>query len=183
MGKRYTVEELQLRLDVAKRRRAAKEADRIAAPKPYKPRPASVTLYYRSVFDNDNYYEVKVNSETLALFANPGELGLLATPPTGITPVPIRGSGIKPTLLKWFYGDVNPVVVVTKWGSRYIKNYDQQSGQSHRSIPLSVASGAFGVDDLVVKFNALFGTNGTRKALLGARGIAEMIPEKMPVRS
>jgi hypothetical protein len=183
MGRQLTVEQLERKLDIAKRRRAAKEADRVANPKPYKPRPEQTLLYYRSVYDNDVYFRVYVNSETLALFTSPTEVGLLATLPSGATALSVRGSGTKPSMLKWYFGDATPQVIATAWGSRYIKNYDPKNGQSHRSIPFSVSTGAFALDDLLTKFNGLFGATGSKLALLGDRGQAELIPERMPIRS
>lgn len=183
MGRQLTVEQLKRRLDIAEKRRAAKLAAKLANPKPYKERPPEVTLFYRSVFDNDLIYRVSVNSETLGLIGGASALGLLTALPDGATALSIRGSGVKPTMLKWYYGDANPVVITTAWGSRYIKNYDAQSGQSHRSIPMSIASGAFKLSDLVDKFDGFFGASGTKLSLLGVRGQAEMIPERMPVRS
>lgn len=183
MGKHLTVEQLKRRLEIAEKRRAAKLAAKLASPKPYKERPPEVILFYRSVFDNDIFYRVSVNSETLGLIGGAAQVGLLTALPDGASAVPIRGSGVSPTMLKWYYGDANPVVVTTTWGSRYIKNYDPQSGQSHRSIPLSVASGAFKLSDLEDKFDGLFGASGTKLGLLGVRGQAEMVIERKPIRS
>lgn len=183
MGRHLTVEQLERRLEIAKKRRADKLAAKLANPKPYKPRPPGTLLFYRSVFDQDLFYRVTVNSETLAMFANPAELGLLTALPDGATALSITGSGIRPSMIKWFYGDSTPQVITTTWGSRYIKNYDDKGGQSHRSIPLSVTTGSFDLQDLLTKFNGLFGTNGTKLALLGDRGLAEFIPERMPIFS
>lgn len=183
MGKHLTVEQLERRLDIAKRRRAAKEAARIANPKPYVKRPPETILFYRSVFYNSIFYEVSVNSETLELIGGATALGLLAALPDGSTALPIRGSGIRPSMLKWYYGDATPQVITTAWGSRYIKNYDARGGQAHRSCPISIASGAFNLDNLVAKFNGLFGPGGSKLTLLGERGEAEMIPERIPIRS
>lgn len=183
MGRHLTVEQLEYRLDIAKRRRAAKEAARIANPKPYVKRPPETSLFYCSVFYNNVFYQVSVNSETLELIGGATELGLLTELPGGATALSIRGSGIRPSMLKWYYGDATPQVITTAWGSRYIKNYDARGGQSHRSCPISIATGTFSFDELAAKFNGLFGAGGSKLTLLGDRGEAELVPERIPIRS
>jgi hypothetical protein len=80
--------------------------------------------------------------------------------------------------IHWFFGDDNPEAKVTPWGTRYIKYYDKDGGQSHYSLPFSIAvppAGGLTLDVLITKFNVLFNKNdGTKKALLGARGSARL---------
>lgn len=176
---RRTFAEIKEQYEKAKRRQDSREAQRKAAPKVYTPRPDSTELIYRSLLLNNEFWKVKVADPTLTMLTS-ADLGLydeMPTPPQNVTfniPRSVYGrGGIKPTLISWYFGDNTPSTVVTEWGSRWVKFYDVDRGQSHRSAAFSRRSDNFGTAALITAFNGLFNPNdGTKRALLGERGKA-----------
>ncbi len=134
-------------------------------------RGAMTELYYRSLIQIEGtdhvIYSVSVPSQTLNL-VSASEAGLKTTLTTGETALRLRGSGLKPTRVKWYRGSTNPVRKRTAWNTLSARYYDNAGGRSHYSIPFSKATGVFNADDLKDAFTALFGPGGTKRSLLGS---------------
>lgn len=148
-------------------------------------RGASTRLIYHSLIlrngtDPSPFY-VNVLNANLALITAT-EAGLATTPASGESPLPIRGTGVKPSKISWYRGDATPVRKRTAWNSSYTKYYDSTGGRSHYSMPFSDTTGTFDADDLRTKFDALFGASGTKRAQLGtANGRAQLTLEYVPI--
>lgn len=184
MGRRKPYWYLKQQADEAQKREESRRAARVANPKAYHKRPDQSELYYRSLFFNTRIYKVEVNSQTLTLFGGAEAAGLLAAPPSGIVPITARGSGLKPTKFSWYYGDDTPVPRTTSYGTRWVKFYDVNQGQSHRSISVSDTTAVVSLTTIINKFETFFNTtNGTKKALLGARGQATLEVERTRVNN
>lgn len=142
----------------------------------------STELYYRSLVQTVGadrvIYKVNVNNQTL-LQVPAVDAGLLTTLTASQTPQRLRGSGVKVSRLHWNQGRANPVYVTSRYGTSYPRTY---VAGSNKSIPFSVATGAFNADDLNDQFQILFGNGGTRRALLGAsNGRAYVELERAPI--
>lgn len=135
-------------------------------------RGAMTDLFYRSMIllegTDHLIFRVSVPNTTLALLPA-ADAGLLTALPANSVAQRIRGSGLKPNKIHWYRGATNPVRRRTDWGTSVARYYDASGGRSHYSIPFSRAAGVFNADDLRDQFNALFGPNGSRRALLGAQ--------------
>ena len=135
-------------------------------------RGAMTTAYYRSLIQLDGtdhlIYSVSVPSATVNLLTL-AEAGLKATLGAGEVALRLRGSGMKPTKVKWYRGSTNPVRRRTAWNTMSARYYDSAGGRSHYSMPFSKATGVFNADDISDAFNALFGAGGTKRALLGSQ--------------
>lgn len=187
MGRRRTGAELEEMARIARAREAARRQATVAANRPYRRRGTQTDAFYRSMLRfrgaDRLIYGVSVDANTLGNggLLSLSDAGLMASSTTGgIFVGSIRGSGIKPTKVSWYYGDETPTVERTAWGSRWIKRYDvSTAGQSHRSTPFSDPAGDISVTGLTTRFQALFGPGGTkRNATLGAGGQATLTFER-----
>lgn len=83
---------------------------------------------------------------------------------------------LHPSRASWYAGVATPTVVTTGYGTSWIKYYEPAAGaaQSHFSLPISKALGAFTAADVHETFGTVFkGTN--KSTLLGANnGSAEL---------
>lgn len=134
---------------------------------PIEGRGAATDLYYRSLSLTNGsdplIFVVKVPTATLGLISAT-QLGLPTALTAGQVGLRLRGSGVKPSKVHWFAGDATPTRQSTPWGSSWAKYYADKS----YSAPFSRATGLFNASDLRDAFEALFGTGGTERALLGA---------------
>jgi hypothetical protein len=134
-------------------------------------RGAQTEVYYRSLIQLSGtdhlIYTTQVPAATLNL-VTAAEAGLKTTLAAGETSSRLKGSGVRPTRVKWYRGATTPVRKTTAWGTKSARYYDDQAGRSHYSIPFSRATGVFGADDLKDAFVALFGPGGSKRNLLGA---------------
>lgn len=141
----------------------------------------STAVFYRSLALRSGtdhlFFSTSVDNDSLAI-VSATNAGLVTTLPANTTALPLRGSGIKPSRASWYRGDPNPTYVRSRWGTSYARNY--QPG-THRSVPLSRATGAFDAADLVEAFNGLFGPGGTLRGNLGTNGRANLELERVPV--
>ena len=142
----------------------------------------TTTLYYRSLVQKVGserlLYAVNVDNDTLTQVPAV-DAGLLTAPGAGQVGLRLKGSGVKPSRIHWYRGDSAPQYVTSRYGTRYVRNY---VAGSNRSIPFSVATGDFSADDLNDQFQILFGSGGTRRALLGAsNGRAYVELERAPI--
>ena len=185
-GTRRNSYQIQALLDKAKERETYKKNHKINQPKAYTKRANFSTVYYHD-FSKNRVLQMLASDAGLKKLGDTVEggakiAGLLLIPPTGIIPVPTRGLNYPVVKIHWFFGDDNPEAKVTAWGTRYIKYYDKDGGQSHYSLPFSVLPPTAGtaiapvtLDELIAKLNGLFERDkGTKKALLGTRGIARL---------
>jgi hypothetical protein len=180
MGKVRTSYELEFLAKKAKAREDAKLAARKASPKPYTPKSPQdyQTYYYRDPIDLGRVIEIpQVNVRAINLLGGEDDAGLLVNAPSGTTNLITlyKGSKIKIIKLHWYFGDATATAVTTDWGTRYIKKYDAQGGQSHFSVPFTIASGTFNLETIMNKFRTYFvGEDATKKALIGELGRAEL---------
>lgn len=134
-------------------------------------RGAMTDVYYRSMIllegtDHLIFSTSVPNSTTQLLTA--AEAGLLTVLPANSTASRMRGSGLRPTRVKWYKGSTNPVRKRTDWNTSVARYYDNAGGRSHYSLPFSRATGVFNADDVRDQFNTLFGPGGSKRGLLGA---------------
>lgn len=131
MGTPITSWELQRRLDIAKKREAAREAARLTAtPKPYEARPQGEAGYFRS-FENENLFvemEVPAKAGT-ALMADAGAaLGGLTLAEVGALPnssnVKFKGNHEQVLRIRFTRLKATPTVKVTAWGTRVVDHID-----------------------------------------------------------
>lgn len=145
-------------------------------------RPPTTTVYYRSLLVKDGTdhrtFLTSVANPTLAI-VSAASAGLLTVAPVGETILPLRGSGITPSKASWYAGDSNPVYESSDWGTRYARYY--QPG-THKSIPISDDAGEFTPQDVMARFNLLFGVGGSARAALGAQnGRAQLTLERLSI--
>lgn len=177
MGKARNSYQIQHLLDIAKEREAFRKNRKITTPKTYQKRADSETIYYRDFTTANKVLILTANTKALELIGGAAAVGLLSAIPAGSTPVTVRGLNYPIVKIHWFSGTDTPVAHTTAWGTRVIKYYKNADGsaQAFYSLPISVATGAFHLSDIITNFQALFNpNNGTKKALLGARGIAQL---------
>ena len=175
MPRRRDSYQIQKELDIAKARETFKKNDRLNNPKPYAPRPDLTTVYYRDFTTANKLISLQASDLALTAIGGLSAVGLLGEPPAGSIPISVRGLNYPIVKIHWFYGDATPQAKVTGWGSRYIKYHDNNGGQSHFSLPISVDAGAFTLATIIGKFEALFNpVDGTKKDLLGRRGKARL---------
>ena len=104
------------------------------------PRGATVDLFYRSLFvrngTDPQVFRVTVDAETVDTGGESGgliplaNLGLLESPPENTFPLPLRGSGMKPSRASWYTGDATPRYERTEWQTSWGRYYQRGS---HRS--------------------------------------------------
>lgn len=130
------------------------------------------TAYYKSLNlksgANHLLFKVEVGTASLSAIGGIAAVGLLDTPPENTVPLPARNN-IKPSRISWYAGKATPTVGRTAWNTRKVTYYDKVGDQSHFSVPVSDAGATFTSQDLVSKFNALFGPSGSKRSLLGAK--------------
>jgi hypothetical protein len=188
MSRRRTGAELEEMARIARAREAARRQATIDANRPYRPRGDQTAAFYRSMLRVDGtdriVYGVSIDAETVGAggLLTLADAGLMAgSSGTGnIYAGSIKGSGVRPTRVAWYYGDATPTVVRTSWGSRWIKKYDISTGnQSHRSTPFSEVTGDIDVTTLKTRFLTLFGPTGSKRtSALGEKGKATLTFER-----
>lgn len=180
MARRKSAIELKELARIAEARDAARKAALLANPKPYKPRVPDdfQTVYYRDPIEAGRYLQFEVKKQAITNLGSLADAGLVDTVASDAVVVEInRGSKIAVVRLRWYYGDASPEVKTTAYGTRWIKKYDDKNGQSHWSLPYSVASGAFTLNTIIDRFKTQFNnTDGTKTtSVLGANGYAELV--------
>lgn len=149
-------------------------------PGPIVGRGATVDLYYRSMSLLNGLepiiFGVKVPTATTTL-VTAAQLGLMTILGASEVALRLRGSGVKPTKLHWYAGDPTPTREASPWGSKWSKYYLDKT----YSAPFSQATGVVTATELRDSFEALFGTGGSKRALLGtANGRAWLELEQAP---
>lgn len=180
MSRRYSPAELEERAKKARAREAAMLKRKTDNPKPYVQRNPDdfSTVYYRDPLETGRFLEIDVKAKALEKIGGVAGAGLLAALPDGSVAVQIlKGSKIPIVKIRWYFGDTNVSVTTTPWGTRWLKKYDADGGQSHWTLPFSIAAGAFTLDTIQTKFKEYFNeTNGTkRNAVLGPNGYVELV--------
>jgi hypothetical protein len=131
-----------------------------------------VSRFYRSALlkdgTNHELYKIRVDEAALTLLGagRTPSLGLLTTVPDGEIAMRLRGSGLTPSRLHWYKGTATPAATTTPWGTRVLRYYDKQGSRSHYSAPVSKATGAFTLADVISAFNTITATDPA--TLLGA---------------
>ena len=148
-------------------------------------RGAQTELFYRSLIQRSGtehlIYSIQVPTQTLGQLTA-AEAGLKATLEEDEVALRLRGSGVRPTRIKWYRGSTTPVRRTTPWGTRVARYYDTAGQRSHFSIPFSRVTGVFDGDDLRDAFDNLFGPGGSKRGLLGqANGRAYIEWERVTV--
>lgn len=144
------------------------------------------SMFYRSLFLKNgaeaSYLKVSVSEAALTLLTEESS-GLLAELPDKKFAYPIRGTGIKPTMISWYKGAATATAKKTTWGSRWIQYYDKTGDQSHYSLPFSLKTGDVTASALQAGFDGLFNSkDGSKKNLLGDdNGRAWMDLESVPL--
>lgn len=130
MGTPITSYELQRRLDIAKRREAAREAARLTAtPKPYTPEEPGGTAYFRSIENEDLFVEMPIPAKagTLATTAV-GALGGLTEAQAEATAnaslVSFKGNHKQVLRIRFTRLKATPTVKMTAWGTRVVDHID-----------------------------------------------------------
>ena len=141
-------------------------------------------VFYRSMLIINNsepaIFRTSVAQDTLGLIP-PATAGLLLQLPQNAVAFPLRGSGVKPNLARFYKGATTPVAKRTAWNTRYISYADSSRG-SHKSIHLSKTTGIITPAEIQEVFNSIFITGANRAALLGAEnGRAYLRFESAPV--
>lgn len=180
MSRRYTPAELEERAKKARAREAAMLKRRIDNLKPYVKRDPTdySTIFYRDPLETGRFLEIEVKAKALLKIGGVAGAGLLATLPDGSVAVKItKGSKIPIVKIQWYFGDATVSPVMTPWGTRWIKKYDADGGQSHWSLPFSIGTGVFTLDTIQTKFRDYFNeTNGTKRTdMLGPNGQVELV--------
>jgi hypothetical protein len=180
MARRKSALELRALAEIKDKQAAARKAAALANPKPYKPRNPTdfQTVYYRDPLEAGRILKFEVKKQALTNLGGADDAGLLLVVPENAVVTEInKGSNLPIVRLRWYFGDASPEVKTTAYGTRWIKKYDQQGGQSHWSVPYSVKEGAFTLNTILTRFNTQFNnTNGTKLAtVLGANGYAELV--------
>lgn len=131
MGTPVTSHELQRRLDIAKRREAAREAARIAAtPKPYVPQEQGSAGYFRSIENENLFVEVEVPAKAgPTLMADAGGVlgGLTLAEVTAIpnsSTVKFKGNHRQVLRIRFTRLKATPTVKMTAWGTRVVDHID-----------------------------------------------------------
>lgn len=127
-------------------------------------------LFYNSLHlktgTNPAIFEVYASENALQL-VNAEEAGLLESLPDGRFSIPVRGSGIRPSMIYWYQGATTATAKKTAWGTRWIQYYNSTGDQSHYSLPFSRTTGGVTVTTLRDAFGNLFGQGGSKRTLLG----------------
>jgi hypothetical protein len=169
MGTPITSFELQRRLDIAKRREAAREAARRAAtPKPYTPKDVGGTAYFRSIENENLFVEMPI----------PGKAGTLATTAVGsiggytlaevnaMTPKPatvaFKGNHKEVLRVRFTRLKATPTTKITSWGTRVVDHIDDSV-----TVPFGGNTDC-SLKDAAAAFNT-FVTSGPGAAALGTK--------------
>lgn len=144
---------------------------------PINQRGASTDLYYRSLLLLDGnsaplIFKVTAPNDALSLIGATADVaggsaavGLKETLDVGEAALPIRGSGVSPSRIHWYEGATTPQRTSTPWGTRVSKYYEDRV----YSLPISERTGVFTARNLMADFQGLFGSGGTKRALLGLK--------------
>lgn len=178
MPKRYSPAELEERAKKARAREAAIAARRTNKTRVHTPKLAAdfSTVFYRDPIQG-LVLQFDVKAVALTEIGGLAAVGLLDEAPVGSSIVTVsKGLKIPYIKIQWYYGDQNASIVKTPWGTEWLKKYDVKNKQSHYSLPISQASGAFTINNMITKFREYFNeTDGTKKNILGENGRAELL--------
>ncbi|MCL1468678.1 hypothetical protein [Argonema galeatum] len=185
MGRRRTSGELEEMLRLARAREQARLQHRIDNPAPYRGRGPRTEGLYRSMLrfkgTSRAVYEISVDKETVPGKLTLAQVGLLAANAAlgagEILIGAIKGSGVKPTKIQWFFGVAPQAVPPSTGHGRWIRRWARDTGgQSHRSTPFSRVSGPVDSAGLTTAFHDLIA--GPLAPALGAGGDATLIFER-----
>ncbi|MEG5048580.1 hypothetical protein [Microcoleus sp. B4-C1] len=131
MGTPITSNELQRRLDIAKKREAAREAAKLTtAPKPYQAEEPGTLGYFRSLENDDLFVEMEVPAKAgTALLDNAGNLlgGLTLAAVTALpntSTVKFKGNHTQVPRIRFTRLKATPTTRVTAWGTRVVDHID-----------------------------------------------------------
>ena len=131
MGTPITSYELQRRLDIAKKREAAREAARLAAtPAPYAPKDIGGSAYFRSIENENLFVEMPIPAKagTLATSAVGSIGGYTLAQVDTMTPKPavvgFKGNHKEVLRIRFTRLKATPTVKTTAWGTRVVDHID-----------------------------------------------------------
>lgn len=130
MGTPTTSFELERRLQIAKKREAAREAARLAAtPKPYTPEEPGGSAYFRSIENEDLFVEMPIPSKagtlaTTAVAAIGGLTEAQAEAQANSSLVGFKGNHKQILRIRFTRLKATPTVRMTPWGTRVVDHID-----------------------------------------------------------
>lgn len=168
--------ELQRRLDIAKRREAARAAAGLAAtPKPYEPEPPKTIRAVRSIESDDVYVKMPFSQTAwTAVAGNAAAIGALtvaaAEALAGASVIDFKGNNDSVLRVRVHSLKATPTVRMTAWGTRVVDKIDASF-----SFYMGVVAANNSMSAAKVQFNAFFA--GAGAGVLGTRAgnYAELI--------
>lgn len=131
MGTPITSFELQRRLDIAKKREAAREAAKLSAtPKPYAAQEPGSEGYFRSIENENLFVEIEVPAKAgAALLADAGGVlgGLTLAEVTAVpnsSTVKFKGNHGQVPRIRFTRLKATPTTKLTPWGTRVVDHID-----------------------------------------------------------
>jgi LysM repeat protein len=180
MARRLSAVQLEERAKLARAKEAARLQKKQTNPKEYRERNNAdyQIVYYKDIIEPDRILQITVKTQAITNIGGLVKAGLLAAAPANSAVTEInKGSKIPLVKVKWYFGDSTSVIVPpSATNGRWVKKYDVKNGQSHWSLPYSLASGTLSLEAIITKFVAAFkGSAATDKEVLGAKGYAELV--------
>ena len=168
MGTPITSFELQRRLDIAKKREAAKEAAKKATtPKPYAPKDIGGTAYFRSIENENLFVEMPISAKA-GVLATTGVAsigGYTLAEVSAMTPKPatvgFKANHKEILRVRFTRLKATPTVKMTTWGTRVVDHIDDSV-----TVPFGGNSDC-SLKDATTAFNALIA--GAGAAILGTK--------------
>lgn len=176
MSTPITSYELQRRLDIAKRREAAREAARLAVPPTaYVPEPPKQLRAFRSIEDDDLYVEIPVSKKAWDIVGGQaaaiGALTVAAAEAlAGASVVDFKGNHDSVLRIRINQLKATPTTKMTAWGTRVVDKIEESF-----SFPFGITGAANSISAAKTAFQAWLG--GAGNAVLGTRegNYAELI--------
>lgn len=184
MGRYKSVGELTELLEQAKRRKAAMEKRKVESTATPQKAKDKVTVYYKNPIVPTQILKLTVPQPGIIKFGGSNlaagitACGLLADAPENSSPIEVvKGSKIPIVKICWFFGDATARRIATDWGTTYARPYDNDGGQSHYSVPFSMATGTLTINALIAKFEEFFDNDEetNKRGLLGVLGEASLV--------
>lgn len=169
MGRAITSGQLQLKIEIAKKREAARLATKLSStPKPYTKKPPTEIILANMVSNPKVFVKIPVPEAVLAKLPDGVEASLGMKPASSTAAELGAGSSIvdfagnhKKVLRVTVYPGVPATSKVTAWGTRVVKKVSESF-----SFPVGGAS----IDAVITAFQAAFTGSGPAKLLMGTAG-------------
>ncbi|MEG4028148.1 MULTISPECIES: hypothetical protein [unclassified Microcoleus] len=170
MGTPITSYELQRRLDIAKKREAAREAAKLAAPPTtYTPEQPGTSAYFRSIENDNLFVEMEIPAKAgTGLSSNTGITALNGFTLAEVTALPnsstvkFKGNHKQVPRIRFTRLKATPTTKMTPWGTRVVDHVDDSV-----TVPFSGPADS-SLKTLKASFNT-FITGTTGAAAIGTR--------------